>query len=176
FDVIRMILTANRFRVVAFTGENWRAHLSRPMLGSNRRLRMDTHNPLLETWLTPFAIPPFETIESTHFLPAFEAAMREHDDEIDLVVNNPQPPDYANTIDALERAGQTLNKVGGVFWNLVSTDSNEDLRAIEREISPLLARHYTAFSLNAGLFARVATLYESRARLTMRDEQARLLE
>jgi peptidyl-dipeptidase Dcp len=137
---------------------------------------MDTHNPLLETWSTPFALPPFETIESTHFLPAFEVAMREHDNEIDAIVQNSQAPDYANTIDALERAGQMLNKVGGVFWNLVSTDSNDDLRTIEREISPLLARHYTTISLNADLFARVATLYESRAKLAMSDEQARLLE
>ncbi|MGO9945044.1 MAG: M3 family metallopeptidase [Rhodoblastus sp.] len=137
---------------------------------------MDTHNPLLETWSTPFALPPFETIESTHFLPAFEAAMREHDAEIWVIVHNSQAPDYANTIDALERAGQTLNKVGGVFWNLASTDSNEDLRAIERDVSPLLARHYTAISLNAELFARVATLYQNRASLTMSDEQARLLE
>ncbi len=137
---------------------------------------MDTHNPLLETWSTPFALPPFETIESTHFLPAFEAAMREHDAEIWVIVHNSQAPDYANTIDALERAGQTLNKVGGVFWNLASTDSNEDLRAIERDVSPRLARHYTAISLNAELFARVATLYQNRASLTMSDEQARLLE
>ena len=63
-----------------------------------------------------------------------------------------------------------------MFWNLAATDSTEELRAIEREISPLLARHYAAISLNARLFARVAALYENRAGLTMSDEQARLLE
>ena len=82
--------------------------------------------------------------------------MREHDAEIAAIVDNRATPDYANTIDALERAGQTLNKIGGVFWNLASTDSNEDLRAIERDISPRLARHHAAISLNAELFARVA--------------------
>ncbi|WP_294536398.1 M3 family metallopeptidase [uncultured Rhodoblastus sp.] len=137
---------------------------------------MDLPNPLLETWTSPFALPPFAEIATIHFRPAFEAAMREHDAEIDTIVENAQPPDYANTIDALESAGQALNKVGGVFWNVVATDSNEDLRAIERDISPLLARHYAAISLNGRLFARVAALHESRDGLTMSDEQARLLE
>jgi peptidyl-dipeptidase Dcp len=137
---------------------------------------MDPQNPLLETWTTPFALPPFAEIAATHYLPAFEAAMREHDAEIDAIVENTQEPDYANTIDALESAGQTLNRVGNVFWNLAATDSSEQLRAIEREISPRLARHYAAISLNARLFARVAALHDRRAGLTMSDEQARLLE
>jgi peptidyl-dipeptidase Dcp len=137
---------------------------------------MDAQNPLLADWSTPFSVPPFETIKATHFLPAFEFGMREHDAEIEAIARNAEPPNYANTIDALERAGQTLNKIGGVFWNIASTDSNEDLRAIEREISPLLARHYAAISLNADLFARIANLYETRGDLTTSDEQARLLE
>jgi peptidyl-dipeptidase Dcp len=137
---------------------------------------MALQNPLLETWTTPFALPPFAQIAAAHYLPAFETAMREHDAEIDAIVGNPQEPDYANTIDALESAGQALNRVGNVFWNLAATDSTEELRAIEREISPLLARHYAAISLNAKLFARVAALYDRRADLTMSDEQARLLE
>jgi peptidyl-dipeptidase Dcp len=137
---------------------------------------MAPQNPLLETWTTPFALPPFAQIAATHYLPAFEAAMREHDAEIDAIVGNAQEPDYANTIDALESAGQALNRVGNVFWNLAATDSTEELRAIEREISPLLARHYAAISLNGRLFARVAALYDNRANLQMSDEQARLLE
>lgn len=137
---------------------------------------MDAQNPLLAIWNTPFALPPFEAIEPAHYLAAFDAAMREHDAEIDAIVKNPEAPDYANTIDALERAGQTLSKVGGVFWNLASTDSNEELRAIERDISPRLARHYAAISLNAALFARLAMLYDRRAELAISDEQSRLLE
>ena len=137
---------------------------------------MDAQNPLLADWSTPFFVPPFETIKAAHFLPAFQFGMREHVVEIEAIARNAEPPNYGNTIDALERAGQTLNKVGGVFWNLASTESDEDLRAIEREISPLLARHYAAISLNADLFARVAELYAARADLMMSDEQARLLE
>ena len=137
---------------------------------------MNAQNPLLTPWSTPFSLPPFGAIEAAHFLPAFDAALAEHDAEIAAIVGESGAPTYANTIDALERAGQTLNKVGGVFWNLASTDSNEDLRAIERDISPRLARHYAAISLNADLFGRVAALYADRANLTMSDEQARLLE
>ena len=137
---------------------------------------MDEQNPLLATWSTPFAVPPFEAIKPAHYLAAFDAAMREHDAEIDAIVKNSEPPDYANTIDALERAGQALSRVGGVFWNLASTDSNEELRAIERDISPRLARHYAAISLNAELFARVAALFERRSELAIDDERGRLLE
>ncbi len=137
---------------------------------------MNAQNPLLTEWSTPFSLPPFGAIEAKHFPAAFDAALAAHDAEIAAIVSESGAPTYANTIDALERAGQTLNKVGGVFWNLASTDSNEDLRAIERDISPRLARHYAAISLNAELFSRVAALYADRANLTLSDEQARLLE
>ncbi len=137
---------------------------------------MDAQNPLLNTWSPPFALPPFEAIEPSHYLPAFEAAMREHDAEIAAIVQNPETPDYANTIDALERAGWALGKVGGVFWNLASSDSSAELRSIERDISPKLARHYAAISLNAALFVRVAALRQRRVELTLSGEQARLLD
>lgn len=137
---------------------------------------MTASNPLLAAWKTPFALPPFAAITPEHFLPAFETGFQEHDAEIAAIVDNPAAPSFENTIDALELAGQTLNRLGGVFWNLSSTDSTEALREIERELSPRLARHFSAISLNEKLFARVAQLYDSRAELTMTDEQARLLE
>jgi len=92
---------------------------------------MNAQNPLLTPWSTPFSLPPFSAIEAAHFLPAFDAALAEHDAEIAAIVSESGAPTYANTIDALERAGQALNKVGGVFWNLASTDSN-GWRAIMR--------------------------------------------
>lgn len=137
---------------------------------------MDARNPLLTTWSTPFGLPPFADISPEHFRPAFDAAMQAHDAEIAAIANNAEAPDFANVIDALERAGQALTTIGGVFWNLVSTDSNEELRALERDVSPLLARHYAAISLNAELFSRVAAVYEQRARLEMTQEQSRLLD
>jgi len=135
-----------------------------------------TANPLLHDWSTPFALPPFAQIATEHFRDAFSTALSEHDAEIAAITANPEAPTFANTIDALELSGRSLNKVGGVFWNLAATDSTEDLRALEREISPLLTRHYTAISLNPELFARVSALYERRDALALDEEQARLLE
>ncbi len=137
---------------------------------------MDPQNPLLADWSTPFGLPPFDRIKPEHFRPAFEAAMKEHSDEVDAIAKNSSIPNYKNTVDALERAGQKLTLISSVFWNLVSTDSTEEFRVIEREISPVLARHYAAISLNARLFARLAALYDQRAVLDMTEEQARLLE
>ncbi|SNB78342.1 peptidyl-dipeptidase Dcp Metallo peptidase. MEROPS family M03A [Rhodoblastus acidophilus] len=133
-------------------------------------------NPLVMEWDTPFALPPFTQIATDQFRPAFDEALREHEQDIAAITANPDAPTFANTIDALELAGRKLNQVGGVFWNLTGTDSTEDLRAIERDISPRLTRHYTAISLNPALFARVADLYGRRETLALDEEQARLLE
>ncbi len=137
---------------------------------------MSNENPLLAPFSTPFEIPPFAAIEPACFRPAFAAAMAEHDREIEAIATDSAGPTFANVIEALERAGKSLTRVGGVFWNLVSSDSNEALLAIEREISPLLARHYAAISLNATLFARIEKLYQTRETLGLSPEQARLLE
>ncbi|MCW2314996.1 peptidyl-dipeptidase Dcp [Rhodoblastus acidophilus] len=133
-------------------------------------------NPLVTEWDTPFALPPFTQIATDQFRPAFDEALREHEQDIAAITAHPDAPTFANTIDALELAGRKLNQVGGVFWNLTGTDSTEDLRAIERDISPRLTRHYTAISLNPALFARVADLYGRRETLALDEEQARLLE
>jgi len=133
-------------------------------------------NPLVMEWDTPFALPPFTQIATDQFRPAFDEALREHEQDIAAITANPDAPTFANTIDALELAGRKLNQVGGVFWNLTGTDSTEELRAIERDISPRLTRHYTAISLNPALFGRVADLYGRRETLPLDEEQARLLD
>ncbi|MCW2274192.1 peptidase M3 [Rhodoblastus acidophilus] len=135
-----------------------------------------TANPLLNDWSTPFALPPFSQIATEQFRDAFSHALRDHEAEIAAITSNPEAPTFANTIDALELAGRKLNKVGSVFWNLTGTDSTEELRVLEREISPQLTRHFTAISLNPELFARVSALYDRCEDLTLDEEQARLLE
>jgi peptidyl-dipeptidase Dcp len=137
---------------------------------------MSAQNPLTDEWSTPFALPPFGQIATGHFPPAFAEALREHEAEIAAIAASPEPPTFANTIDALELAGRKLSRVADVFWNLTGTESTEALRAMERDISPLLTRHYTAISLNPVLFARVSALYERRETLPLDEEQARLLE
>ncbi len=133
-------------------------------------------NPLLEAWTGPFEAPPFERIEPGHFRPAFEAALKESRAEIDAVAANPEPPTFANTIEALERSGKSLDKVAGVFFNLAGAASNDEIEAIEREIAPVLSRHRSETYLNDALFRRIDALKASEERLGLSAEQARVLE
>ena len=134
------------------------------------------NNPLLQTWTAPFAAPPFAAIKPEHFGPAIEAAMRLHDGEIDAIASDPAAPTFANTIEAMERAGRKLVDVGSVFWNLTGSNTNDALQALEREWSPKYAAHYTNISTNAALFARVDTLFAQIDSLGLTAEQRRLLD
>ncbi len=133
-------------------------------------------NPLLATWTAPFEAPPFADIEPQHFGPAIESAMRLHDQEIDAIAANPAAPTFANTIEAMERAGRMLARVGSVFWNLSSSNTNDELQALEREWSPKYAAHHTNISTNAALFKRVDTLFAQKDQLGLDAEQLRLLD
>ena len=133
-------------------------------------------NPLLGKWSTPFALPPFESIEPKHFAPAFAAALKAHKAEIAKIAAQTSRPTFANTIVALERAGRTLNRVAGVFYNLTGAHTSEELQAVEREIAPQLAAHETAVMLNPKIFTRVEDLNKRRDRLRLTDEQRRVLE
>jgi peptidyl-dipeptidase Dcp len=133
-------------------------------------------NPLLEAWTGPFEAPPFERIEPRHFWPAFEAALKDARREIDAVAADRAPPTFANTIEALERSGRSLEKVGRVFFNLVGAASNDELQAIERDIAPVLARHRNETYLNDALFKRIDALKAQRERLGLSAEQTRVLD
>ncbi len=133
-------------------------------------------NPLLQPWETPFGLPPFDRIRPEHFPPAFDHAMAEHEAEIAAIAAAPAPPDFANTIEALERSGRALTRVGRVFHNLTSSATSEALDAIDRDYAPRLAAHHTRIMLDAALFARVDALYRARETLGLAPEQKRLLE
>lgn len=109
-------------------------------------------------------------------MPAFEDGMRRHLDEIDAIVGDPQPADFANTIVAMERAGRLLGQVSSVFFNLNASNGSDALRAVDTEMAPRLAEHGMKVSLNPGLFARVAEVYARRATLGLDAVQMRLLE
>jgi peptidyl-dipeptidase Dcp len=132
-------------------------------------------NPLLEAWTGPFEAPPFDRIAPRHFRPAFETALKEARAEIDAVAADSAPPTFANTIEALERSGRSLTRVASVFFNLVGTESNDELEAIERDIAPMLSRHRSDTYLNDALFRRVEALKASEATLGLTPEQARAL-
>jgi peptidyl-dipeptidase Dcp len=132
-------------------------------------------NPLLaKPWPTPFDLPPFDSVRPEHFRPAFERALAAHADEIAAIAAGTAPATFANTMAALERAGETLSRVSAVFWNLASAHTNDDIQAIEREISPKLAAHWAAIGMNEALYARVAAVWDARDALD--PEQTRLTE
>ena len=133
-------------------------------------------NPLLAEWETPFATPPLDRIEEAHFLPAFEVALDRHRAEIDVIASSPEPPSFENTLLAMEQSGADLGRVARVFFNLTSSASNDEIRAIQREMSPRLAAHSASITLNPELFARVDSLYQNRDALDLSPQQRRLLE
>ena len=133
-------------------------------------------NPFFEAWTTPFEMPPFDRVETGHFREAYDVALSAHKAEIAAIINDPAMPDFENTVVAMERAGEALKRVGSVFWNLAGTESTEALRAVEREMSPLLARHYSEIFLDPTLFARVDAVFEGRAQAAYSPEQLRVLE
>ncbi len=133
-------------------------------------------NPLLAENTLPYGLPPFDRIRDEHFAPAIEQGMAEQVAEVDAIVANAEPPSFENTIEAMERAGQTLSYVLRVFGNLNGAHTNENLQAVQREMAPRLAAHQDAISLNPALFARVDQLFQARESLDLDAESLRLLE
>ena len=132
-------------------------------------------NPLLETWDTPFGLPPFDRIEDAHFAPALETAMADALDEVEAVATDAAPPTFENTIEGLMRTGATLDRVLGVFYNLAGADSNDAREEIMREFSPKLAAHSAAIYGNQALFSRIEQVWLAREALDLTAEQQRVL-
>ena len=138
--------------------------------------KMDPNiNPFFQEWNTPYEVPPFLDIKDEHYMPAYEQGMKENLEEIDVIVNNPEDPTFANTIEELERTGKLLSKVGRVFSNLASSNTNPKLQELQRDLSPILSAHYDKISLNEGLFNRVDAIWQNRENLDLTSEQAKLL-
>ena len=133
-------------------------------------------NPFLNEYETPFKIPPFEAIEFNHYQQAFDQGMKEHLEEIDTIATNIEEPSFENTIEALERSGKTLDKVSNVFFNLLGSNTNDDMDSLAMEISPRLSSHNDSILLNKKLFERIEEIHENRQSLSLSVEQNRLLE
>ena len=133
-------------------------------------------NPLLENYKTPHQTIPFNKIKNEHYFPAFEEAMKQHSLEVDAIINNPQAPTFENTIVALEHSGKLLNKVSSPFFNLLSSETNDELQAIAEKVSPLLTEHSNSIGLNEKLFARVKVVYNQKDKLNLTPEQEMLLQ
>ena len=162
----KLILMATAFVAVA-CGDNSVPQAQYPEL--------DLQNPLLAEWNTPYQTPPFSLIKLEHFEPAIDAAIACSRAEIEAIVTNPAKPTFGNTILALERNGELLNKVSGVFYNLMGTDATPEMQEVAQRIQPKLTELSNDVSLNAELFARVKAVYDNPP-MFMSTAEEKLLE
>jgi peptidyl-dipeptidase Dcp len=137
---------------------------------------LDSSNPFARPSTLPFHYPAFDKIKDEHFVPAYEAGMREQLREVASIANNKAAPTFENTIVAMERSGQLLARVATTFSNLQGANTNDQLDAIDRDMSPKLAAHHDAVYLNARLYQRVKALYDKRDALKLDAESKHLLE
>ena len=133
-------------------------------------------NPFFTAYENEYGAPPFDKIKTEHYMPAFEEGIKQHQAEIDAIADSKEEATFANTIEALDYSGELLNKVSAVFFNLYSSNSNEDMEKIATDVSPKLSEHNDNLYLNEKLFAKVKKLYDSRTTLGLTAEQTRLLE
>lgn len=133
-------------------------------------------NPLLTESSHPYGAPAFDKIRNEHYLPAFKAGIEEAKAEIDSIVSNPAEPDFENTIEALEYSGRTLNRVSGIFYNLMEADTDDEMQAIAEEIAPMMTEYSMYISLNKPLFERVKAVYMKKDSLALAQDQKKLLE
>ena len=133
-------------------------------------------NPLLSEFDTPHNIAPFAQITIDNYREGMLLGMEEQKKEIEAITNNSEAPTFENTIVALDQCGKLLRKVRGTFSPLSSSNSTEEMRALQKEMSPLFSAHNDDIYLNEQLFARVKAVYESRESLTLTAEEAKILE
>ena len=119
-------------------------------------------NPFFKPFDTEHGTPPFHLIKTEHYEPAFEEAIKQHQAEIDAIANSSEEATFENTIEAMEYAGEMMSRVGGVFFNLLSAESNDEMMEISQRLSPKLSEHSNNINLNEQLFARVKSVYDNR--------------
>lgn len=131
---------------------------------------VNTDNPFFSQYDTPFGVPPFDKIMNRHYLPAFREGIKQHNAELQAIIDNPESATFANTIEAMEKSGQLLNNVSYVFFNLREANTNDSLNAIAEEIMPELTNHTDGINLNEKLFKRIKTVYNNKENLTTEQE------
>ena len=132
-------------------------------------------NPLLSEWTGPFGLPPFGEIRDEDFPPAFAAGLAAGRAAIAAIADNAAGPTFANTIEAMELAGDLLDRVAGVFYNLAGSDSNPAREALQRDLAPKMSAYSSEITNNRALFGRVEALWLARDSLGLDAEQMRVL-
>ena len=116
---------------------------------------ISSQNPFFETYSTLHGTVPFDKIKTGDYVPAIHEGIRRQNAEIDAIIRNPEVPTFANTVLAYEKSGEMLHRVGTVFGNLLSAETNDDLQELAKEIMPMMSEHENNISLNEELFARI---------------------
>ncbi|HPE87546.1 MAG: M3 family metallopeptidase [Bacteroidales bacterium] len=133
-------------------------------------------NPFFQPFDTPYGVPAFDKIQTADYMPAFEKGMQQQNEQIDAIVKNSEAPTFDNTIAAMDYSGDILNRVSDVFFNMTECNTNEELQAIAREITPKLSKHSDDIYLNEALFERVNAVYQNRENAALNTEQKMLLD
>ena len=133
-------------------------------------------NPLLEEWTTEFGVPPFDKIKTKHFEPAFEEAMRIHNEEIAAIVDSNEEATFDNVILALDNAGIKLMEINLIFGMLSSSDLDAEMQEVQNKIIPRVEEHYNSIMLNEGLFNKVKAVYDNRKKMNLDELQMRLVD
>ena len=133
-------------------------------------------NPFLKEHHTPHGTFPFHQLKTEHFEPAIQEAMERHDREIDAIINQPEVPNFANTIVALEKSGALLNQVTTVFGNLLSAETSDEMQEIAERVMPKLSEHSNNITLNEALFARIKQVYDNTNKESLDTEDRMLLQ
>jgi peptidyl-dipeptidase Dcp len=147
-----------------------------PNVVAQQIIENNASNPFFKPYDTYFGIPDFDKIKPEHYLPAFKAGIAQNKAEIQAIINNPQAPTFANTIEAMEFSGDLTSKVASVFYNLTGADTNDELQVISKEVSPMLSAAGDDILLNDKLFQKVKTVYDQRKELNLNTAQAKLLD
>ncbi len=132
-------------------------------------------NPLLQPFQTIHSSAPFSEIKEEHFLPAFRELIKVSEKEIDAIVNNEAEPTFENVIEALSYSGQQLDVVSGIFFNLNSAETNDEIQKIAQEVSPLLTEYSARISQNEVLFEKIKKVYDEQDKYQLSGEQQMLL-
>lgn len=135
-----------------------------------------TDNPFFASYDTPFQVPPFDKIDSLHFMPAFEEGMKQHMAEIEAIVNNSEKPTFENTILAFDQSGKLLTRVSKVFYNVEQANTTPQLQDINRKLSPMMTKHSDDIALNPKLFERIKNVYDNRLSMNLDSQQLRVTE
>lgn len=132
-------------------------------------------NPFLTEFQTEHGVPPFDKIKLEHYEPAFLKGIEEQNANIDAIVNNSEAPTFDNVIVALDNSSPTLDRVGGVFYNLTEAETTDELTDLSIKLAPTLSDHSDNISLNQELFKKVDAVYQQKETLNLTTEQQRLL-